>query len=95
MSADNWTICPKCADKHAENIERCERELSQSYGRISSEDWLALRDDAKRQRDVPVKETLREDYDIGVNPNGVFEIEYTASCECGFKFSFKHEADVS
>lgn len=59
MSADNWTICPKCK-----------------------------------------KDTLREDYEVGIR-NGVFEVNYGASCVyeghkpgCGFKYSYRRSERV-
>ena len=39
--------------------------------------------------------TLREDYDIGIDENGEFEIDYCASCkECKFQFKFNYKQDV-
>ena len=39
--------------------------------------------------------TLREDYDIGIDEDGEFEISYWASCEeCKFQFKFDHKQKV-
>ena len=39
--------------------------------------------------------TLREDWDIGINAYGLFEINYRASCrECRFNFEYKYSIDV-
>ena len=36
--------------------------------------------------------TLREDFKIGTDSNGIFSVDYCCSCkECGFKFKFEKE----
>jgi hypothetical protein len=40
--------------------------------------------------------TLREDYEIGVNDTGEFEIVYSCRCNtCGFVFTFKHKQQLT
>jgi len=39
--------------------------------------------------------TLREDWDIGIDEYGLFEINYRASCrECGFDFKYEYFINV-
>lgn len=39
--------------------------------------------------------TLREDWDIGIDAYGLFEINYRASCrECNFRYAFETSRDV-
>jgi len=89
MSADNWTICPKC-NKSSLQLEKKEREkIKNSYGKISAEEYLEL----VRQHKLPkkIEDTLREDYEIGIDENGGFSIHYSCYCEeCRFKFEFNY-----
>jgi xanthine dehydrogenase molybdopterin-binding subunit B len=39
-----------------------------------------------------IEDNFREDYEIGVDDEGAFEVIYTGQCRvCGFKFDFKHK----
>ncbi len=92
MSADNWTICPKCAVLHQKKQDAAKKKAMVSYGKVSAEEWLELQ--KKAQADEPLAETLSEYYEIGIQ-DGAFFVGYGASCrECGFKFDYKHEQDV-
>lgn len=93
MSAKNWSICPQCEERaHAERRNKI-ITLKQSYGTVPLEDFERQLDEA---RAVPVlKETMREDWSIGVNHNGGFHVRYRCSCEeCGFTFAFDHTQPV-
>ena len=37
------------------------------------------------------KESLREDYELGIDGRGTFYVIFSAECECGFTFKFEHE----
>ena len=42
------------------------------------------------------EETLREDYEIGTDIDGVFWVAYSAFCtECKFSFDFRHSENVN
>lgn len=86
MSADNWSICPKCRKNAVIEKEKQAAEVISSYGKIPREKWLELKCAADTQLDLD--QTLREDYEIGIDENGEFFVDYYASCNCGFKFSF-------
>ena len=90
MSANNWSICPKCKKKNNEiNAKRIEN-VKKNYGVVSEDKYLELAEEAKKP--IIIKETLREDYDIGVYEDGTFEVSYSCSCSvCGFKYSFKDQ----
>lgn len=99
MSADNWTQCPRCLVTNKAKADELDKIASEAYGKVSAEKFDQLRQDAFSFRkaitlDGNFTETLREDYEIGIQ-NGEFSVGYYAECEtCGFKFEFKHEEKV-
>lgn len=93
MSADNWTICPKCKLAFEVEQQRQSENLNKSYGRLPVDEWLARRDKIKVVPSVQ-DTTLREDYEIGTDEDGTFSISYSCSCACGFSWKYKHSEDV-
>lgn len=80
MSADRWSICPKCKRQRDDAVSK--------YGKVSEKEYLAL---LTEQQQAKTFYDLREDWDIGVAVDGVFEVSYACSCsKCGFKFDYKH-----
>lgn len=90
MSADNWGVCPKCLQKKHKTME----DLKSSYGKVSSEEYHRLLKEVNEAEGDLDDATLREDYEIAMLETGVFSIGYSCSCECGFKFNFKHNEAV-
>ncbi len=94
MSADNWAICPKCKrNDEAEMVKRWEKAKS-AYGKIPPDEYLVLLQKANQ----PIKEveTLREDYELGIDSNGLFNISYSAHCDkCGLKFTHNYKENIS
>jgi hypothetical protein len=90
MSADNWTTCPRCLSKCQDDKEKDLNNLQAKYGKIPAEEYLAELEKAKAMPDEP-EETLLEDYELGVGPDGEFYVMYSCICRvCSWKFSFKH-----
>lgn len=90
MSADNWTTCPCCKQAADAKKKAKEEEARESYGKVSAEDYFYLL--AAATRPVGDRETLREDYAIGVTDEFEFYVHYKCTCdECGFSFKFDHE----
>jgi len=93
MSADNWAICPKCKKSEDAKQEKLRKKATAAYGKVPPDEYLKLLEAANNPQEM--RETLREDYQIGVMDDGEFDIEYSAYCDkCGFKFSYKHAEDV-
>ena len=88
MSADNWAICPQCKASKLAVRDENKRKAEESYGKVDAAEYLRLLQVSSIA--VKVEETMREDYEIGVDDEGVFHIGYYASCNCGFKFEYKH-----
>ena len=94
MSANNWSVCPKCKQVAEAGKAARIKKASASYGQVSPEEYAALLEQAQ----VPTKlgETLREDYEIGIRKDGTFFVSYGASCEiCGFDFQFDEQRQVT
>lgn len=89
MSADNWTECPKCKEKALEHKRLAIMDAEKQYGKVSSIRYLELIERANKIN-TDTDNSLREDYEIGICKD-IFEINYRASCSCGFSFEFKEE----
>lgn len=85
MSADNWGVCPQCKVK-------ANQAVVSSYGKVSEEEYIALINKRVRANE---KQTLREDYEIGTDKDGIFEINYGCSCStCGFNYEYIFSLDI-
>ena len=93
MSADAWRFCPKCTKDDVDKRKARKQELVDSYGKVSMKEYEKLK---KKYNDkIEASETLREDYWLYTNEDGVFEVSYGCSCDvCGFSFQFNHKEKV-
>jgi hypothetical protein len=83
MSADAWSKCPKC------HINKKPAKIS-NYGKVSEEEYLK-----KSTVEIEPEETLREDYGIYMDENGILNISYEAECgDCGWTFKFSVEKNA-
>lgn len=77
MSADRWDPCPICHNLPAEwrnGIDYLYRIVSKEEFEKSEAEYNKLKD----------KETVREDWDIGVNEDGTADVSFSAKCQnCG------------
>lgn len=93
MSADNWTLCPRCLKTCSEEWEKYLAETRASYGKVPASDYIEAI--AKAEKPLRLEDTFREDYEIGITKDGKFIVSYGGSCErCGFKHEFKHEKQL-
>jgi len=84
MSADNWAICPVCKKRNDVAYKKQTLDVANQYGKIPDDEYIVL---VKETKPIVLKESLREDYQIGVDEEGVFSFVYSCNCsECGFKF---------
>jgi hypothetical protein len=96
MSADAWRICPKCRIKHIKSLVRERQRVNDKYGKIDSGEYIQLVNEMEKKETTDIEETLREDYEIWTNEEGVFEVGYYCSCEkCGLKFEFEHKEKIT
>lgn len=96
MSADRWSICPKCmkaAERaKADLIKRVETD----YGKIAADEYLELVEQSRQLLAQGSQTwTMREDWKMGICLVE-FRVDYCASCEeCGFSYAFKHTEKLS
>lgn len=99
MSADNWRACPRCAAEKSQEAAKAEEKAKKSYGKVSAEKFMELLAAAKTVRveadgyeDNESKHTFREDYQIGVNIDGVFSVSYSGGCsQCSYSVAFSEK----
>lgn len=95
MSADNWAICPKCKKDKNNKIVSLRKEVEEKYGKLPLDEWESLKIANEKKMELELEYTLREDYQIGVNEEGEFAVDYSASCNvCDFRFFFEHSEEI-
>jgi hypothetical protein len=97
VSADKWTVCPKCKIRHEKRIESNEQILAEQYGKIDLVSYKLLEERLGAVPDEYEDEEMREDYELFMDDDGHLYISYSAYCtndECDFRYNFKHEEDV-
>lgn len=87
MSADNWTICPKCKINNEAVREQERRRIATAYGKVTPEQYKEMCHKYDTQPEQA--HTLREDYGQGIDEDGEYSCIYRCSCiVCGFSFNF-------
>jgi len=90
MSADRWSKCPKCIRLHNEDVEADSIALVAAYGTVDADEFLRMKAalDNKIGNGIS-RDMLREDYELWMDDNGVFSVNYKAICgTCGFKYEY-------
>lgn len=91
MSANNWTICPKCEAEESKNAKEFSKKVEEAYGKVPVNEYLKMRE---QYIEPTLDSTLREDYEVGVW-EGVFEVSYRCYCNiCGYSFEYKHKQQL-
>ena len=92
MSADNWAICPRCKINHANTTAKMIEKVNKQYGKIDQDQFVRDRQVAIDFAGQKLQPTLREDYEIYTDSDGVFTVSYGCSCSvCNFRHEFNHE----
>lgn len=97
MSADNWAICPKCKMSNDGERESLVKKIKDSYANVSFEQY---EENVRRLHEYDLQNknpncTLREDYEQGIDEDGIYEVRYGCSCnKCGFEFIFTHKVNA-
>jgi len=91
MSADNWTTCPKCNEKHIQSLHDARRQLDKLYGKVSLSQYQAEEARVRNLENAKSENTLREDYSQGTNDVGEYNVSYSCSCSiCKFHWSYEN-----
>ena len=92
MSADNWTMCPKCKkDSDLKKIDDYNR-VKKLYGKVSKKEYdAALKEYTEKEVRFP-NDTLAEYTEsYMLTSKNKFCVSYSCHCSiCGFEYSFKH-----
>ena len=99
MSASNWGTCPQCKKTQDERIQKVLVELGEQYGKVPVERYkeLSARADVKlaELRESMEGSTLREDWELYTNVDGVFSVRYSCSCDvCSLSYRHQFSEDV-
>lgn len=91
MSADNWAVCPACLHEAREAHHALQAEATAAYGKVSVEEFDALRARAEKGVNEEDFRTFREDYEIYGADDGTIVVSYGGSCsKCKVGTSFTH-----
>ena len=94
MSADSWTLCPKCEKKRMADLKILTEEVEWSYGKVDKDHYLKLVNKLSVAENYKLgheEYTLREDYEVSIDEGGEFYVDYRGSCAvCGFEFSYEY-----
>ena len=103
MSARNWAICPKCwtdttdlklqpESKQAE-MEANIAAFTERYGEQRGQEYRRLM--LSTLEPLEPENTMREDWELGIDAEGTFYLKYTASCtKCGWKYEKRIQEKV-
>lgn len=93
MSANRWSICPKCRITNELTREGLRQMVAAQYGKIDPEEWIKARDAADKP--VELEETFREDFQQGMTEDGEYIVSYSGRCiACSFAHKFSHNEQV-
>lgn len=91
VSADNWRACLRCAARREAELAAEQVGIDEDYGQVPVDEFDQRRLDLANKRAEPVKETFREDWEIGVFDDGEFFVSYRGGCSvCDLRHEFKH-----
>jgi len=94
MSADEWTTCPACLKAGKNKRKKWNEKLKKAYGKVSPEKYIELKNRAESDCDSR-NESLAEYYEIGVNEDGYFYVDFSGHCDsCGYSFTYKHNENT-
>lgn len=96
MSADNWGVCPKCNEKWEAETEAMSARVEEAYGKVPPEEYIRILSEYEARKTLDEMDTreLREDYELGINEDGLFYVIYSGDCSCGFHFKYRYEQKV-
>ncbi len=92
MSADAWRVCPKCNEAREKETLTMEADVEASYGKVPPEEYIRKLSElnSRKSLDEMGETTLREDYEIGIDEDGEFFINYRGGCtKCKFHFEYE------
>jgi len=96
MSADRWSVCPKCKKKAEELDSSLSQKVLDAYGKVTLVAFDAMRAEELRRHleEGLLDSTLREDFEQGIilgadGEDPYYFVNFRAVCQeasCGFQF---------
>lgn len=95
MSADNWTVCPRCVIGHNAACVEATQKAEVAYGVLPADEWRELEEKARKMAEARPEQNFREDYAIYGADKGIVKVSYSGACgKCGLSLKFKHEVPI-
>ena len=95
MSADNWTVCPRCLQKRAEDLRDMDARIAEAYGTEPMEVFEGMRTELATKQAEEMPRTFREDYEFWGASEGVVTASYRGHCStCGLSHKFEHSEPI-
>lgn len=93
MSVASWSVCPACLKRATKAKEQQLREALAAYGQVQAEVYDRLIGEARTP--LEMEPSLRENYQLGTDGDGVFWVAYRCSCtSCPFAHEFRHQQQL-
>lgn len=96
MSADRWSVCPRCTSRLEAEICARQEALDAAYGTVALDEFGQMRAVVEALRNTLATEghdryTFREDYEFYGASEGFVTADYSGSCStCGLKVRLEH-----
>lgn len=80
MSADSYSVCPRCKKAALKEYEDLQRQLHEGYGVLPLAEFDELR--ARAEKPFEIEESVREYYEFHLDPDeSVLHISYHGKCD--------------
>lgn len=90
MSANNWAICPVCKKNQKKKVVIAAKRVAAAYGNVTEDKYLEMKESLSSQ--PKLENSLREDYELLIDEEGLFSVSYRAICKvCGFNFVYEYQ----
>lgn len=96
MSADRWSVCPRCVKVAEAKREAAFKKAKEAYGKVDADKYLEMLRKAEGIETDPRRMTrsLREDYGQGLS-GGVYQVSYRCYCnECGWSWEYEQQVET-
>lgn len=91
MSADRWSVCPRCALRQEKKRAKSAATLEAKYGKVDLREWEKLRAKHLHLIDREMKATFREDFEVLPLDGDEVIFQYSGSCkECKLTTKFEY-----
>lgn len=95
MSADNWTVCPRCQARRNRELRDMDQEIAESYRQVPLDEYMQMQAERDVMREETLLRTFREDYEFYGADEGTVTVDYSGSCQkCGLETHFDHEHKI-